>query len=49
MKQKKNTRSEVKGKALPLQAKKKHKNIVMWAVNLYNEFACAQENFDAGG
>ena len=25
-----------------------HKNIVMWAVNLYNEFAWAQENFDAG-
>ena len=26
-----------------------HKNIVMRAVNLYNEFAWAQENFDAGG
>jgi len=26
-----------------------HKNIVMWAVNLYNEFAWAQENFDVGG
>jgi len=26
-----------------------HKNIVMWAVNLYNEFARVQENFDAGG
>jgi len=26
-----------------------HKNIVMWAAKLYNEFALAQENFDAGG
>jgi len=26
-----------------------HKNIVMRAMNLYNEFAWAQENFDAGG
>ena len=25
-----------------------HKNIVMQAANLYNEFAWAQENFDAG-
>ena len=25
------------------------KKIVVWAVNLYNEFAWAQENFDAGG
>jgi len=26
-----------------------HKNIMMQAVNLSNEFAWAQENFDAGG
>ena len=26
-----------------------HKNIVMQAVNLYNEFQWAQENFDVGG
>ena len=26
-----------------------HKNIVMLAVNLFNEFAWAQEKFDAGG
>ena len=26
-----------------------HKNIVMWTDNLYNEFAWAQENSDAGG
>jgi len=26
-----------------------HKNIVMRAVNLYNEFVWAQENFDVGG
>ena len=26
-----------------------HKNIVMWAVNLYSKFAWAQENFDVGG
>jgi len=26
-----------------------HKNIVMRAVNLYNEFAWAQENFDVCG
>jgi len=26
-----------------------NKNIMMRAVNLYNEFAWAQENFDAGG
>jgi len=26
-----------------------HKNIVMRAVNQYNEFAWTQENFDAGG
>jgi len=35
--------------SVPIASWLVHNNIVMRAVNLYNEFAWTQENFDAGG
>ena len=45
----KNANTEMNSVSIAIMSWNMHKNIVMRAVNLYNEFAWAQENFDAGG
>jgi len=44
-----NANMEMNSGSIAIMSWHLHKNIVMQAANLYNEFAWAQENFDAGG
>jgi len=43
----KNANTKMNSVSITIMSWHLHKNIVMQAVNLYNEFAWAQENFDA--